>query len=191
MATYKKKAHELNAHIVFIDETGLLMAPLVRRSWAPCGKTPILYQRTRSHEKVSMIAALSVPPIRKRIGLYFALHRKNINAKLIVRFLGNLSRQIRGPIILVWDRLRAHRAKKTSGFINSKKRILTYFLPPYAPELNPVEFKWAYLKNNPLSNRPCFSVQELSATARYESIKITQKSSLLRSFLYATPLFLS
>lgn len=165
------------------------MAPLVRRSWAPCGKTPILYQRTRSHEKVSMIAALSVPPVRKRVGLHFALHARNINTKLIIRFLRNLSRQIKGPIILVWDRLQAHRAKKTSAFINSTNRMLAYFLPPYAPELNPTEFLWCYLKRNPLANRPFYTVKELSTTARYESSKIETK--LLRSFLYATPLFLS
>jgi transposase len=44
-----KKASRLKAFLVFIDESGLLMAPLVRRSWAPCGYTPILYQRTQSH----------------------------------------------------------------------------------------------------------------------------------------------
>lgn len=164
------------------------MAPLVRRSWAPQGKTPILYQRTRSHEKVSMIAALAVPPVRKRVGLYFSLHNGNINTRLTIRFLRNLYRQIRGPIILVWDRLLAHRAKKTTALIKNRKRMLSYFLPPYAPELNPTEFLWCYLKSNPLANRPFYTVDELSATARYESSKIENK--LLRSFLYATPLFL-
>ena len=47
------------------------MSPLVRRSWAPRGVTPILYQRTRRREKVSAIAALCVAPTRDLIHLYF------------------------------------------------------------------------------------------------------------------------
>lgn len=190
MATDKKKARELNASIVFIDETGLLMAPLVRRSWAPQGKTPILYQKTRSHEKVSMIAALTVPPVRKRIGLYFSLHAANINASRVVRFLRQLYRHIRGPIVLVWDRLQAHRAKKTVMFLNAKKKIISYFIPPYAPELNPVEYLWSNIKSNPLANRPCDTTDTLASVARYHGGRIRKKNKLLCSFLYASSLFL-
>src|SRR5271170_1442636 len=38
----KKKARRQGAHIVLIDESGLLMAPLVRRTWSPRGQTPPL-----------------------------------------------------------------------------------------------------------------------------------------------------
>ena len=50
------------------------MAPLVRRTWAPRGMTPILAQRTRSRQKVSAIAALTLAPRRRRVGLYFSLY---------------------------------------------------------------------------------------------------------------------
>lgn len=165
------------------------MAPLVRRSWAPCGKTPILYQRTRSHEKVSMIAALAVPPVRKRIGLYFSLHAASIKAPLVVRFLRQLCRHIRRPIVLVWDRLLAHRAKKTTAFLKNNKKVCQFFLPPYAPELNPTEHLWAYLKINPLANFPFYTTESLSSTTRYHTNRIRSKNNLLKSFLYATPLF--
>ncbi|HBL18139.1 MAG TPA: hypothetical protein DD417_15645 [Elusimicrobia bacterium] len=49
---------------MFIDETGFLMAPLVRRTWARKGHTPILRQATRSHKKVSVVGALVVPARR-------------------------------------------------------------------------------------------------------------------------------
>jgi transposase len=166
------------------------MAPLVRRSWAPCGKTPILYQRTRSHEKISMIAALTVPPKNKRVGLYFSLHYANITARLVTRFLRNLSRQIQRPLVIVWDRFRPHKAVITQKFLRRNKKIHVFYLPAYAPELNPTEFFWSYLKNNPLANYPLHDLQTLSATARYHSTRIKRKPRLLRSFLYATPLFL-
>jgi len=166
------------------------MAPLVRRTWAPCGKTPILYQRTRSHEKVSMIAAITVPSKRKRVGLYFSLHYSNITAKLVVRFLGHLYSHIRKPIVLVWDRLRAHRAKTTQKFFKRHKRFQTFFFPPYAPELNPPEYLWGYLKYKPLANFPVYDKNTLAYITRYNATRIKARKGLLRSFLYATPLFL-
>jgi transposase len=165
------------------------MGPLVRRTWAPCGKTPILYQRTRSHEKVSVIAAISVSPKRNRLGLYFSLHYSNITSKLVMRFLKHLSMHIQKPVVLVWDCLLAHRAKIIQRFFLKRKRFHLYFFPPYAPELNPVEQLWGYLKLNPMANLPVYERNNLAYITRYNAAKIKAKKSLLRSFLYATPLF--
>jgi len=57
-----KKAIALNATIVFVDESGLLMQPLVRRTWAPKGKTPFIYHSARSYKKVLAIGALAAKP---------------------------------------------------------------------------------------------------------------------------------
>ena len=167
------------------------MAPLVRRSWHPRGQTPVLYQRTRTHKKVSAIAAICVAPGRDRIRLYFRLHPDmNINSGLVVEFLGHLIRQLDGPIVLVWDRLLAHRAKKVQAFIRKSTGLHTHFLPAYAPELNPIENVWAYLKMNPLSNRPFFDVHSIARAARSHGRSIQRKQLLLRSFVKHSPLFL-
>src|SRR6266700_3407196 len=57
-----KTLHRLGAHLVCLDETGFLMMPVLRRTWAPCGAPPTVCVRTRSHEKVSGIGALVVSP---------------------------------------------------------------------------------------------------------------------------------
>jgi hypothetical protein len=44
---------------VFIDETGFLLSPLVRRTWAPCGQTPVVRPRTRHQRRVSAIGGLA------------------------------------------------------------------------------------------------------------------------------------
>lgn len=166
------------------------MAPLLRRTWSPKGQTPVLYQKTRSYRKVSIIAALSVPPQRQRIGLYFSLHSNtNINAHRVMLFLKQLHRHIQKPLLIIWDRFMAHRAKTISRLIQQQSSLHTAFFPPYAPELNPVEIVWAYLKTNSLANFPARDLQTLSSTARYHASKIKRKPNLLRSFLYATPLF--
>lgn len=166
------------------------MAPLVRRSWAPRGQTPILYQRTRSHKKVSVIAALCVAPKRDRIHLYFRLHPDaNINAITVADFLKILTRQLKQSVILVWDRFLPHRAKTVQSLIQ-KRRIHSFFLPPYAPELNPVENVWSYLKINPLANLPTFDIESLAETTRTHGRSVQKKKNLLRSFVKHSPLSL-
>jgi transposase len=167
LAAPKKKAFGLNAHIVFIDESGLMMAPVVRRTWAPIGKTPILKQVGRSHKKVSVVAALSVPPRRRRVGLFFSMHTDtNITGVRVVRFLRHLRRHIRKPILLVWDRSNTHRAKVVSRFFAEHGGWDAASFPAYAPELNPVEALWAWLKTNPLANWAPPDVHVLGTTAR-------------------------
>jgi transposase len=180
----------MNARIVFIDESGLLMAPLVKRTWSLKGQTPILYQRTRSHKKVSIIAALSVAPHRQRVGLYFSLYSDlNITSSEIIRFLDKLRHQIQKPIIIVWDRLRAHQSKRIHRFAERKPNLKFFLLPPYAPELNPVELIWGYLKYHALPNYTANEVLPLSRKTRYQACRLRKKPDLLRSFLYKTPLF--
>ncbi len=165
------------------------MAPLVRRSWAPRSHTPVLYQRTRSHKKVSVIAALCVSPAKDRVQMYFRLHPDaNINAACVVDFLKNLLRQLLRPIILIWDRLQAHR--KANNLVCNSSPIHSFFLPPYSPELNPVENVWSYLKMNPMANNASLDIDDLVQTARHHSRSVQRKPRLLLSFLKHSPLIL-
>jgi transposase len=153
--------------LVFLDETGFLMMPLVRRSWAPRGQTPFLYHRTQSHKKVSVIAVLCVSPARDQIRLYFRLHPDaNINASSVLDFLKNLSRQLNAPMILLWDRFLAHRAKKVQSYIQNTRGLYSEYLPPYAPELNPCENVWGYMKRNPLANDTPYDLFSLTQRTR-------------------------
>ena len=75
LAAHQKKARRQHARIVLIDESGVLMAPLVRRTWALRGRTPDFVQGggRGPREKVSVAAALWLSPRRERLGLYLAL----------------------------------------------------------------------------------------------------------------------
>lgn len=189
MATGKKNAARRRAWLIFIDEAGLLMAPLVRRSWAPRGDTPILRQRTRSHRKVSVIAALCVAPERTAVRLYFRLHpNANVNARRIVAFLSQLERQLAAPFVVIWDRLQAHRSVAVRRHLDARPQAQSVCLPPYAPELNPVEYLWGYLKRNPLANRAIPEVQALADTARSCTRSIQRRPDLLKAFVQHSPL---
>lgn len=180
----------MSAILVFLDESGILMSPTLRRSWAPRGQTPILYQRGRSHSKVSSIATLAVHPKGKKPRLFFCLHpNQNINSELCIGFLKQLKKSIRGPIVLVWDRLQAHRSKKTETFLKeNKKKIHPFLFPPYAPELNPVEYFWSYIKTNPLANWAPENDILLVKKTKQTFLRVQKKKTILQSFIDHAPL---
>lgn len=165
------------------------MAPLVRRTWAPRGQTPVILQRTRSTEKVSAIAALTVSPRRRLVRLYVSLlSNRNVRVANVKRFLGQLRRHVRGPIILIWDRLNVHRARTLRIWLERKNGIRAIFLPPYAPDLNPVELFWSYLKYHRLANFAALDARQLARVARRHVHQMSRRSTLLSSFIRGTPL---
>jgi transposase len=135
-----------------------------------------------------MIAALTVSPRRHWVRLIFALlPNENVDTVKLLPFVRQLRRQIGSPLILVWDRLNVHRAVDTR--IRRRCRSIHFeFLPPYAPELNPVEMLWAWLKMNPLANDPAYEVQVLCERAHLHTHRASCDQALLRSFIRATPL---
>ncbi|HYN14156.1 MAG TPA: transposase [Terriglobales bacterium] len=176
---------------MFLDESGILMAPLVRRSWAPAGQTPVLYQRGAHHRKVSVIAALCVSPQRDQLRFYFRLHPDtDISAAEVMAFLRALDDELRDRWLLLWDRLNAHRARRTQDFLQAHGWPAACFFPSYAPELNPVEYAWCWLKHNPLANLVRLDPDSLAAITRQHARALQRKPLLLRSFLRHSPLFL-
>lgn len=167
------------------------MAPLVRQTWSPRGHTPVLQHRTRAHQKVSVVAALCVPPTRDHVHMYFRLHpNRNITATEVVAFLRLLQRHLNGPLVLLWDRSRPHRAKTVQAFLTPSARIHPVFFPAYAPELNPIEYAWGYLKRNPCANWAPLDLEQLVVGTRRSSQALQRRADLLRSFLHHSPLSL-
>lgn len=185
----KKNVRRLKATLVFLDESGLLLAPLVRRTWALRGRPDTIRQRTRSTDKVSAIAALAVGPRRRRVHLYGSLlANRNVRTPQLLRFLRALLRHVRGPVILVWDRLNVHRAKAIARWAADHPRLQLILLPPYAPDLNPVELFWSYLKYHRLVNFAALSARHLSTVARRHTRVVSRSQAILRSFIRGTPL---
>jgi transposase len=176
---------------VFLDEAGFLMAPLLRRSWAPRGHTPQLYHRTRHHKKVSAIAALCVSPSRKHLRCLFRLFPdQSIDAPRLIEFVRALLRALRGPVVLLWDSLKAHRARETNTFLARHRRIHLVVLPTYAPELNPVEYLWSDAKLGEMANFAPLDLDALTHKTRRTLRSIQRQPQRLRSLLAHSPLSL-
>ena len=88
------------------------------------------------------------------------------------------------------DRLNAPQSVNVQSWIARCHGLSCEFLPPYAPELNPVENIWAYLKQNPLANFAAADIDELFRAAKKATQQISARPDLLRSFVKEVPLFL-
>ena len=98
---------------------------------------------------------------------YFRLYPGAIGELEVIAFLKALVRHIDRPLLIVWDRLPVHRSRLVREFIElSEGHIATEYLPPYAPELNPVEYIWAYWKQHELPNVCPKDYWELDERAR-------------------------
>lgn len=163
-----------------------MSAPVVRRTWAPRGQTPILRRVGRYHTKVSIIGAICGKPGKpESVRAYFRLHPgRNLDGASCREFLRQLLGNVKGPVIVVWDRLNAHRGAKVKAFAAKQNGHLTLrYFPPYAPELNPIETAWAYLKAKILANHAPADEDELFRSATSGICRTRRSRQLLCSFI--------
>lgn len=166
---------------MLIDETGLFLNPLVRRTWAPRGRTPVLESWGRHRDKVSVIGAVSLSPVTRRPGLYFATDPKNFfSADRVVAFLRDLLRHLRGKVIVVWDGGTNHQGEAIRALLRRNRRLRLERLPAYSPHLNPVEAVWSWLKYAKLANFVPDDVQELDDWVVEHLVPLKCDPSLLR-----------
>jgi putative transposase len=165
-----------------IDEAGALMAPLVRRTLAPRGQTPILKHRAKQRDKVSLAAALIFSPDRE-LSLYFRTYPQDyVNNVKAAAFLEALLQEIPGPVVALWDRGNMHKGDPIRNLKEKYPRLRTEFLPPYAPDLNPVELLWSYLKYGKLANFAPHDIPELEQRLVEHLLYAQSNPRLLASF---------
>jgi transposase len=88
-----------------------------------------------------------------RTNYLFRFHEGSIKKEQIVEFLKALKMHLKQPLLIIWDGLKAHRSKLLREYLDSTDgHIQIAFLPPYAPNLNPIEYLWAWLKRHALAN---------------------------------------
>ena len=153
LATGKKNSCRQRAWIVFQDESGVSDRPPIRTTWAPKGKTPVV-THPYHWKKVSVSGALAYRWDGRRCQLLFQTKPDNYNTVALIRFLRLLRKSFRRRrVILIWDRLNAHKSKDMARFLATQRHWLSVeYLPAYAPDLNPVEMLWGNVKGQELAN---------------------------------------
>jgi len=175
---------------MLLDESGLLMAPLVRRSWACKGLPPVIRPKAGHREKVSVAAALWLTPRRDRLGLTFqTMVNGYFDAEAVADFLRTVLPAVGGPVVLVWDGGTMHRGDPIDELLEeSQGRLDLERLPAYAPELMPVEQVWSWLKYSRLCNFAPADALQLQGAILRELAAIQEDQGRLQNFFHASDL---
>ena len=172
LADAKKNAARDARLILFIDESGLSERPTRVRTWAVKGETPVVQFHFNWHQ-LSLIAGMHFR------GMCFRLHEGTIAKEQVVEFLKALLDHFRQPLLIVWDSSQPHRSHVVRDYVASTAgRIKLHFLPGYAPDLNPVEYLWSWLKRHALANFCPDNFSALCDTARGK-LKSAQRRSVI------------
>ncbi len=179
------------SYIVFVDETGFMLDPSVRKTRAPRGKTPVV-RVTTPHQRISGIGARTIRRALVRFGFHFHLLPDNLNFQrfMVVAFLAQLRQRLRGAITVIWDEIRIHSAGPVKEFLSKHPSMEVVEFPPYAPDLNPVHYVWSYVKYTRLANYCPIDLIELRKTVAVELTRVKQSPRLLRSLFSGSGLTL-
>jgi transposase len=115
---------------------------------------------------------------------YFACQERPINSADVVAFLEHLLREVPGRMELIWDGAPIHRSHVVKAFLGTAAadRLHLERLPAYAPELNPGEGLWSYLKGVELRHSCCANLPHLHAELREAVKRVRRKPRVIRGF---------
>jgi putative transposase len=178
-----KNAAEQNARIVTIDETGILMRPLVRTSLAPRGHPLVMRYQSKHRQKVSVQGALVLTPDARPEAFRARMHTDSyVDGAKTAGFLRGLLREWEGPMTVVWDRGNMHKGPYIRALQAEYPRLTLEQFPSYCPDLNPVEGIWGHIKYSQLANFCPRHLRHLEATVARTLAQTAEKTTLLENF---------
>jgi transposase len=186
----KRQARRRGACLMLLDESGLLMAPLRRRSWSLRGHPPVIKQKARHREKVSVIGALWLTPKRDQLSLaYQTLVDDYFNNVGVAEFLSGALQWLTDPLVVIWDGGSMHKGGPISELLAQYAgRLHLERLPAHAPMLNPMEQVWTWLKYDKLCNFAPRDAVHLNEAVIRELEPIREDQERLRNFFHASDL---
>jgi len=157
--TLKKTLERINAQsecsrkpVYFFDEGRFGLQSTLCRKWAKRG-APCTGRVRQSYKNFYIYSAVAPSS-----GDDFHLLLPFVNTEMMQTYLDKMSKSLDGKeIIMIMDRAGWHRSKD----LIVPRNIEIWFLPPYSPELNPVERLWKVIKRNTQHNRLYESIEEL------------------------------
>ncbi len=173
----RRLAKKERATLYFSDEAGVRSDFHAGTTWAPKGQTPVV-PATGQRFGMNLISAIS-----PRGDFRFMTVDGRMNAGRFIEFLKRLIHNAPRPVFLIVDRHPSHRARKVLEFVRSTEgRLRLFFLPPYAPDLNPDEHVWNHLKNHGVGKRAIRSREQFRGIVLSHMRSLQRLPDLIRGF---------
>nr|MDO8119411.1 IS630 family transposase [Candidatus Sigynarchaeota archaeon] len=164
--------------LLFADECSVRQAPTCLKMWALKGKTPVV-KSPGGRARQQIIGA-----VRPDTGEVISAFAKTLKALVFIKFLKHIMRHFKdaGKIYLVVDNAKAHHAKIVQRFLHAvSHKLEVLFLPPYSPELNPIELFWKYMRYKVTHNRYYEDFSDLTTELRGFLVQCKLPSQEVRS----------
>lgn len=170
------------AMLYFQDESGVSLTAVLGKTWAPKGKTPVVKV---TGKKGGLCVTSAISPAGKMV---FRIEKEKIKADKHIEFLQQIMKHHpKRKIIIIEDGAKPHIAKKVRDYVRQhKSHFAVYYLPSYAPELNPDEHVWAYLKAHQLKTHQAQDTEELRKLVKRKMQSIQKTNGLITSFFIGT-----
>jgi transposase len=177
LADAQKRAEAEGRTIVWVDESGFYLLPVAVRTWAPRGRTPILRVKL-THDHLAAISGITLDG-----RLFLQIREQNYDSAAVVGFLRVLLRKIPGKLLVIWDGSPIHKGQPIKDFLKrgAAKRLQLERLPGYAPDLNPDEGIWTYLKRVELGNVCCTDLADLRTHLIRARERLRHKREVIRA----------
>ena len=176
----RKRAKKLGATIFFLDEAGFQSDPPLGRTYGLKGHTPVV-ESSGQRQSINVISAVAASG-----GFWAATYPGKLDAEAFVVFLRNFLKGRRQKVFLVVDGHPAHKANIVKKYVaETRGRLELHFLPPYAPDLNPDEFVWNYMKTIGVSKKPLKRNESLRKRVEQDLATISKDKTLAASFFLA------
>jgi transposase len=176
----RKRAKQRGAMIFFLDEAGFQSDPPLGRTYGLKGHTPVV-QSSGQRQSINVISAVNASG-----AFWAATYTGKLDSEAFVVFLHNFMKGRRNKVFLVVDGHPAHKAKIVKEYVaGTQGRLELHFLPPYAPDLNPDEFVWNYMKTTGVSKKPLKKNESLRTRVEQDLINISKDAILVASFFLA------
>lgn len=175
-----RHAKASGGEVYFWDESGFRADTVHGRTWGVKGQTPIV-ERPGQRQSISAASAVNI-----RGGFWYCTYQGGLNAALFVSLLRRMMRYRRSPVHLVVDGLPAHKTALVKAYVASTQgRLTLHFLPGYAPDLNPDELVWSYMKRTGVARTPLRKGESLQGKVDAQLADIKKAPGLVRSFFQA------
>lgn len=170
---------------IFVDETGFYQQPATVRTYAPQGLTPVL-RAWPSRDHLSVMGGLTTTG-----RLYTIARQESLTGMHTIAFLNHIL-HYGDRWLVIWDRSPIHRRTTVREYVERlpRRRVHWELLPPYAPDLNPVEWAWRHLKYVEMRNLVCLDLEHVHEEFHMALGRLRQKPRLLGSFFPAAGLML-
>jgi putative transposase len=112
----------------------------------------------------------------------------SVKSQGVVAFLEYVLQRLSGPVIVVVDNARIHRSKLVKAWLAKHSRLELVHTPPYAPECNPIEWLWSWVKRTQLLGLPARSVADLRTAWRRGLARVRARPELVAGFFVGSAL---